>query len=78
MSFKAYLLEGAMTSQEFVNGMVDVADSMKIDYNNMKTKDIIKSLIGGIRSDKKYKKLYTYWSKNRSAELEAELTKAFN
>ena len=65
-----------MSSSEFVNKMVDIADGM--DYMKMNTKEIIKSLIGSIRNDKKYKALYTYWSKNRGPKLEAELKKAFD
>ena len=67
-----------MTSQEFVNKMVNIGDMINIDYNKMKTRGIIKELIGAIRSDKKYSSLYKYWTKNRGPELEAELAKAFN
>jgi len=79
MNFKDFITEGKMSEAEFIDRMVDVAsDAKSINYMKMSTRDIIGELVTIIRKEKKYKALYTYWSKNRSKELMAELSKAFD
>lgn len=60
----------AMGAVDFKDGLVDyIGDNPKLDnaYNSMKNpKDFMKLLITTIRNDKKAKKLYSYFSKNRT------------
>ena len=60
----------AMGAVDFKDGLVDyIGDNPKLDnaYNSMKNpKDFMKLLITTMRNDKKAKKLYSYFSKNRT------------
>jgi hypothetical protein len=60
----------AMGPVDFKDGLVDyIGDNPKLDkaYNSMKNpKDFMKLLITTMRNDKKAKKLYSYFSKNRT------------
>jgi hypothetical protein len=60
----------AMSAVDFKDGLVDyIGDNPKLDkaYNSMKNpKDFMKLLITTMRNDKKAKKLYSYFSKNRT------------
>ena len=60
----------AMGTVDFKDGLVDyIGDNPKLDkaYNSMKNpKDFMKLLITTMRNDKKAKKLYSYFSKNRT------------
>lgn len=60
----------AMNDDDFKDELVDyIGDNPKLDkaYNSMKNpKDFMKLLITTIRNDKKAKKLYSYFSKNRT------------
>ena len=60
----------AMGNVDFKDGLVDyIGDNPKLDkaYNSMKNpKDFMKLLITTMRNDKKAKKLYSYFSKNRT------------
>jgi len=68
--YKKESVNEAMGNVDFKDGLVDyIGDNPKLDkaYNSMKNpKDFMKLLITTMRNDKKAKKLYSYFSKNRT------------
>lgn len=77
MKFRTELTE-ALDEQKFLDKIVDMADEINIDYMKKSTKDIIGDLLTAMRKEKKYKAMYTYWSKNRSKELQDKIAKQFD
>lgn len=77
MTFRTELTE-ALDEKKFLDKIVDMADEINIDYMKKSTKDIIGDLVTAMRKEKKYKAMYTYWSKNRSKELLSKIEKLFD
>ena len=63
--------EARMKEDDFMDRLEDYASEVipSKDYIKKSTRDLLKQLIGSMRTDKKAKALYTYWSKNRGKDL---------
>ena len=61
----------AMKEDDFIDRLEDYASDVIPfkDYSKKSTRDLLKQLIGSMRTDKKAKALYTYWSKNKGKDL---------
>lgn len=63
--------EARMKEDDFMDRLEDYASEVipSKDYIKKSTRDLLKQLIGSMRTDKKAKALYTYWSKNKGKDL---------
>jgi len=63
--------EARMKEDDFMDRLEDYASDVipSKDYIKKSKRDLLKQLIGNMRTDKKAKALYTYWSKNKGKEL---------
>ena len=63
--------EARMKEDDFIDRLEDYASEVipSKDYIKKSTRDLLKQLIGNMRTDKKAKALYTYWSKNKGKDL---------
>tara|TARA_R110001592_G_scaffold87117_5_gene257303 strand:- start:26557 stop:27300 length:744 start_codon:yes stop_codon:yes gene_type:complete len=63
--------EARMKEDDFMDRLEDYASDVipSKDYIKKSKRDLLKQLIGNMRTDKKAKALYTYWSKNKGKGL---------
>lgn len=63
--------EARMKEDDFMDRLEDYASEVipSKDYIKKSKRDLLKQLIGSMRTDKKAKALYTYWSKNKGKDL---------
>jgi len=69
--FSESVNEARMKEDDFIDRLEDYAYKVipSKDYIKKSTRDLLKQLIGSMRTDKKAKALYTYWSKNKGKDL---------
>ena len=72
------LFESKYSKEDFLQDFMDLVDNSNINYMKAKTKDIIKDAVTIARKNKKYSKLYDFWSENRSKNLLSDIENLFN